>query len=196
MDAHSEDKVGATAGMDACDGAAAERTRDAASAPADAAPAHPAPTGEDAGNTAAADPASALLLENQLCFPLYACSKEIVRRYKPLLDPLGLTYTQYICMMVLWEEGSSTIAHLGKRLYLDSGTLTPVVRKLEDKGYVTRRRSKADERVVDVALTEQGRKLKQRALSVPHAMASCISLPREDALELKRLLEKTLSAMR
>lgn len=160
--------------------------------------------GTGAGSAAAAaaadsvppNDASALRLDNQLCFPLYACSKEIVRRYKPLLDPLGLTYTQYICMMVLWEEGESSIAHLGKRLYLDSGTLTPVVRKLEDKGYVARRRDEADERVVDVALTDQGRQLEQRALSVPHAMASCIDLPREDAAALKRLLEKTLAAMR
>lgn len=133
-----------------------------------------------------------LLLDNQLCFPLYAAAKEIVRRYTPLLEPLDLTYTQYLCMMVLWEEGHATVHHLGARLYLDSGTLTPLLRKLEKKGYVTRTRSKADARKVNVSLTEKGRALREQALSVPRSMAGCIDISGEEAAELKRLLAKAL----
>ena len=89
-----------------------------------------------------------LLLKNQLCFPLYACSKEVVRRYRPYLDPLDLTYTQYLAMMVFWEENEISIRDLGKKLYLDSGTLTPVLKVLEQKGYIDRVRSKEDERLL------------------------------------------------
>lgn len=137
----------------------------------------------------------ALLLKNQLCFPLYACSKEVVRRYRPLLAPLGLTYTQYLCMMVLWEEREATVAHIGRRLYLDSGTLTPVLRKLEAKGYVSRRRSRTDERVTNVGLTDAGRALEDAAAGVPARMAHCVDLPPEDLAQLKRLLKKALLSL-
>lgn len=133
-----------------------------------------------------------LLLDRQLCFPLYAASKEVMRSYTPLLKPLGLTYTQYLCMMVLWEEGEASVRHLGERLHLDSGTLTPLVRKLEEKGYVRREHNASDARVVDVRLTRAGRALHDDALGVPAAMASCVGLSTEEALELRRLLDKIL----
>lgn len=132
-----------------------------------------------------------LLLENQLCFPLYACSKEIVRRYKPFLDELDLTYTQYITMMVMWEQEELTVKELGERLFLDSGTLTPVLKKLESKGYVSRERAKEDERNLDVQITEAGRVLKEKAAGIPGKMAACFTLSQEDAMTLKRIL-KTL----
>ena len=134
-----------------------------------------------------------LLLENQLCFPLYAVSKEVVRSYGPLLKQLDLTYTQYIAMMVLWEEESITVKHLGERLYLDSGTITPLVKKLQDKGYVERRRMPQDERAVEVRVTKAGKQLREKALSVPYAMASCIQLDPDEALVLRKLLDKVMA---
>ncbi|MCI6274164.1 MAG: MarR family transcriptional regulator [Coriobacteriaceae bacterium] len=142
-----------------------------------------------------ASPAELLRLDNQLCFPLYACSKEVIRSYQPLLGPLGLTYTQYLCMMVLWEEDTATASHLGERLYLDSGTLTPVLKKLEERGYVTRERSAADARVLEVRLTPEGRALRDRAASVPLAMACHVRLSASEAAELRRLLAKVLASM-
>ena len=102
-------------------------------------------------------------LENQLCFPLYVCAKEMVRRYKPLLDGLDLTYTQYITMMVLWQQSPMGVKALGEHLYLDSGTLTPVLKKLEQKGYLTRHRSEEDERNLLVCLTPEGAALAEQA---------------------------------
>ena len=134
----------------------------------------------------------ALKIGNQLCFPLYACSREIIKRYKPFLDEIDLTYTQYIAMMVLWEQGSTTVKELGNALYLDSGTLTPLLKKMEAKGFITRRRSEADERSLIVSLTEEGEALKDKALSVPHQMASCVCLAPEEAQELYRILYKLL----
>ena len=134
----------------------------------------------------------ALKLDNQLCFPLYACARDIVKRYKPFLDDIGLTYTQYITMMVLWEQGQVTSKALGDRLYLDSGTLTPVLKKLEEKGLLTRCRDTQDERNLVVTLTEQGAALRERAAEIPVKMAGCISLTPEDARELYRLLYKLL----
>ena len=134
----------------------------------------------------------ALKIGNQLCFPLYACSREIIKRYKPFLDEIDLTYTQYIAMMVLWEQGSTTVKELGNALYLDSGTLTPLLKKMEAKGLITRRRSEADERSLIVSLTEEGEALKDKALSVPHQMASCVRLAPEEAQELYRILYKLL----
>jgi DNA-binding MarR family transcriptional regulator len=133
-----------------------------------------------------------LKLENQLCFPLYACSKEVVRRYKPLLDKLDLTYTQYITMMVLWEEGETNVHDLGKRLFLDSGTLTPVLKKLEGKGYIERCRSKEDERNLIVTVTAKGWELREKALKIPEAMAMCVDLDPAESGELYRLLYKVL----
>ena len=133
-----------------------------------------------------------LKLKSQLCFPLYACSKEIIRKYKPFLDKFDLTYTQYITMMALWENESMNVRELGLVLFLDSGTLTPVLKKLESKGYIERKRSKEDERNLIVTVTEKGWKLREEALSIPESMSSCVNLEPEEASELYRLLYKVL----
>lgn len=133
-----------------------------------------------------------LRLDNQLCFPLYVCSKEIIRRYKPYLDELDLTYTQYITMMAVWEHHEMKVKELGKCLFLDSGTLTPVLKKLESKGYLERSRSHTDERNLIVTITEEGKKLRERALGVPGKMACCVNLSGEEAETLYVLLYKTL----
>ena len=133
-----------------------------------------------------------LKLKNQLCFPLYACSKEIVRRYKPYLDKIDLTYTQYITMMVLWEMGQVSVKELGEKLMLDSGTLTPVLKKLEQKGYLTRSRDKDDERVLNVTLTAEGDTLKDQAVEIPKQMGCCLHLSSEDAEVLYRVLYQVL----
>ena len=136
-----------------------------------------------------------LALNNQLCFPLYVASKELTRRYKPFLDPLGLTYTQYVTMMALWEQDGLPVKDLGARLYLDSATLTPLLKRLEGHGYVSRRRSEADERSVIISLTDEGRALRKRALKVPRCMGECIHMDAADALALKDLLAKFLDAL-
>ncbi len=133
-----------------------------------------------------------LKLENQLCFPLYACSKEIVRRYKPFLDPLDLTYTQYIVMMVMWEKKEMNVKELGSCLYLDSGTLTPVLKKLESKGYIARARSKFDERNLVLTITEKGEALKERAVEIPQKIGQCVRLKPEEAGQLVQLLHRLL----
>lgn len=143
-----------------------------------------------------ADKYDCLKLENQLCFPLYACSKEIVRRYKPHLDELELTYTQYITMMVLWEKKEMNVKELGSYLYLDSGTLTPVLKKLESKGYITRIRSKEDERNLVVSITDAGEQLRERAVEVPAKIGQCVNLAPEEALQLYGLLHKMLETMK
>ncbi|MCR5846354.1 MAG: MarR family transcriptional regulator [bacterium] len=121
------------------------------------------------------DKYEALKLDNQLCFPLYVCAKEVVNLYRPHLDAIDLTYTQYIAMMVLWEEGSVSSKHLGERLFLDSGTLTPLLRKLEEKGLVERRRSEEDARDLVVTITAQGEALKEKAVNIPETLAVCLS---------------------
>ena len=141
------------------------------------------------------DPYASLRLDNQLCFPLYAAAKEVVRRYKPLLDELDLTYTQYIAMMVMWEERETIVRDLGARLYLDSGTLTPLLKKLEDKGYVSRHRSERDGRELRVSVTDAGMELRERALAVPGRLAACIDIPLGDALELRRILKELLEGL-
>ena len=135
-----------------------------------------------------------LKLENQLCFPLYACAKEIVRRYTPLLEPLGLTYTQYIAMMVMWEHKSISIRDMGKLLFLDSGTLTPMLKKMEKAGWITRRRSKEDERMVMVSITAEGEKLHDRAEAIPSKMAGCVALEGDEALQIYTLLHKLMKS--
>ncbi|EFU75416.1 MarR family winged helix-turn-helix transcriptional regulator [Lachnoanaerobaculum saburreum] len=142
-----------------------------------------------------ADKYDSLKLENQLCFPLYACSKEIVRRYKTYLDKLDLTYTQYIVMMVMWEEKELNVKELGDKLFLDSGTLTPVLKKLEAKGYVTRERSKIDERTLIVTLTEGGKELRESAVGIPVGMRGCLKLSDEEMIQLRTMLGKILSDM-
>lgn len=134
-----------------------------------------------------------LKLENQLCFPLYACSKEIVRKYKPYLDEIDLTYTQYITMMVLWEHKSMNVKKLGGYLYLDSGTLTPVLKKLEQKGYVKRTRDGKDERVLNVSITSKGEKLKEKAIEIPLKMGNCFTITQEEAVILHKVLNSILS---
>lgn len=133
-----------------------------------------------------------LKLENQLCFPLYACSREIVKKYKPFLDEIGLTYTQYVVMLVMWECESTTVKGLGEKLHLDSGTLTPLLKRLEAEGLVSRARSSEDERSLNVTLTEKGKNLKREAVSVPAKVGSCMNLPPEDAATLYRLLYQIL----
>ena len=134
----------------------------------------------------------ALKLSQQLCFPLYACSREMIKLYKPYLDELGLTYTQYITMMVLWEHKAMTVKALGQELYLDSGTLTPLLKKLEEKGLVTRRRSDLDERNLIVTITELGEAMRDQALHIPGEMTKCINLPKEDIRDLYRMLHQLL----
>ena len=138
----------------------------------------------------------ALKLKNQLCFPLYAASREIVKKYHPFLEPLDLTYTQYIAMMVLWERGSCSARELGIALYLDSGTLTPVLKNLEAKGYVRRSRSERDERMLIVELTEEGMRLRDRALEVPLLVGNCVQLKPEEIARLYELLYQLLSGLR
>ena len=133
-----------------------------------------------------------LKLENQLCFPLYAASREVIKQYRPHLDALDLTYTQYIAMMVFWEEKKISVKELGKKLFLDSGTLTPVLKSLEAKGFVRRYRSAEDERVLTVEITEQGEALKARAAAVPEVIAKCVKLEPQEAVQLYALLYKIL----
>lgn len=137
-----------------------------------------------------------LKLENQLCFPLYACSKEIIRHYKPYLDELDLTYTQYIAMMVLWEKKEMNVKTLGENLFLDSGTLTPVLKKLESKGYIKRTRSKNDERNLLVSITPDGEALKFKAKDIPEKIGGCIKLSENDAKDLYRLLYMIIENIR
>ena len=138
------------------------------------------------------DKFEALKIEGQLCFPLYACSRELIKQYKPLLDKLDLTYTQYIAMLVLWDKKSVTVKEMGEYLYLDSGTLTPVLKKMELKGLITRKRSCQDERILIVALSEKGEKLKDEAAEVPYEMAKHCKLDNEEAYTLYKLLYKML----
>lgn len=138
----------------------------------------------------------ALKLKNQLCFPLYACSRETIKLYKPHLDKLELTYTQYITLLVLWEEHALTVKELGERLYLDSGTLTPLLKKLEAKGLLTRQRSATDERNLIVSITQAGNALKEKAADIPFLMAKCVNLTTEESMELYRILYKMLPSRR
>jgi len=133
-----------------------------------------------------------LKLKNQLCFPLYAASKEIIKNYKPILDKYDLTYTQYITMMVLWEYGDINVKKLGDILFLDSGTLTPVLKKLENKQYITRIRDKNDERNLIISITLEGKSLKDKVKDVPSCIGKCINLTEDEALELYKLLYKIL----
>jgi DNA-binding MarR family transcriptional regulator len=135
-----------------------------------------------------------LLLKNQLCFPLYAVSKEIIRMYKPFLDPLNLTYTQYITMMVLWEQDNIMVKSLGERLYLDSGTLTPLLKKLESQGYITRTRGTDNERNVYIEVTPIGWELREKALRVPEEIVKCLDLDVEEAKVMYHLLYKILES--
>ena len=136
-----------------------------------------------------------LRLENQFCFPLYSCAKEVVRQYRKPLETLNLTYTQYLVMMVLWEFGGMTEGELGKKVHLDSGTLAPLLKRLEKQGYITRIRPENNERKLFLSLTEHGEALKEKAKAVPATMQGCIPLEREDLMLLKSLLDQTLMGM-
>ena len=133
-----------------------------------------------------------LKLENQLCFPLYAASREVIKQYRPYLDALDLTYTQYITMMVIWEKKSINVKELGDRLYLDSGTLSPVLKSLAAKGYITRKRKSDDERILIVSITEAGEALKDTALDIPSHIAGCAGLNPDEITALHSLLDKLL----
>lgn len=135
---------------------------------------------------------NALKIENQLCFPLYVASKEVINKYNPLLKSVGLTYTQYITMLALWEYACLPVKQLGDILDLDSGTITPVVKKLEEKGYVTRVREHVDERNVSVSLTKEGLALREKLKNVPFEIAKCMNLTAEEAQTLYNLLHKVI----
>lgn len=136
-----------------------------------------------------------LRLDNQLCFPLYALSKEVIKQYRPYLDKINLTYTQYIAMMVIWEKEKINVKELGKKLYLDSGTLTPVLKSLEAKGFVTRYRSQEDERLLMVEITAEGIALKDKALEIPRKMISKIDISLNDAIVMHRQLYNLLNQL-
>ena len=136
-----------------------------------------------------------LRLDNQLCFPLYACAKEVVRQYRKPLEELNLTYTQYICMMVLWEYGGMTEGQLGEKVHLESGTLAPLLKRLDKAGYINRIRPENNERKLFLSLTEEGEALKERARKVPFSMRGCIPLPDEDLYLLRDLLNRALAGM-
>lgn len=135
-----------------------------------------------------------LKLENQLCFPLYAASKEIVKKYTPLLAEIGLTYTQYITMMVMWEKKEISAKELGEKLLLDSGTLTPVIKRLEAQGLVERKRSTMDERILIVTITKRGSELKNKAKEIPEKIATCVNLNQEESELLYHLLYKVIAS--
>ena len=137
-----------------------------------------------------------LQLDSQLCFPLYACARKVTGAYIPMLKPLGLTYTQYLVLLVLWEQGKEKVGELCRRLYLDCGTMTPVLKKMEESGWITRCRCKEDERVVYAELTEKGWALREEVKDIPQQVCDCISLKREDACELDKLLRKLLDTVR
>ena len=138
------------------------------------------------------NPYESLRLKNQICFPLYAASNLITRKYKPFLDELDLTYTQYIVMMVLWEQGQANEKFLCETLFLKSNTVTPLLKKLQDKGYIRKSKNKDDERNLVITLTEAGERLKEEALCVPESIAKQFHLSPEDAAMLYRILHKML----
>lgn len=137
-----------------------------------------------------------LALKNQLCFALYVCSKEIIKRYGPFLDKHQLTYTSYITLMSLWEKDNVTVKQLGEQLYLDSGTLTPLLKKMENQGFITRERSKEDERTVYIKLTEEGRALKEQCRDIPVSMACQNLIDFEKAPDLLQTLHDMMEKMK
>lgn len=134
-----------------------------------------------------------LKLENQLCFPLYAAARKVTSAYTPYLKPLGITYTQYIVLMVLWENDDVPVGSICRKLFLDSGTLTPLLKKMEENGWLTRTRSKEDERSVMIRLTDKGTALKEKCVGIPSQVGKCVSLKPEDAAQLYRFLYQILT---
>lgn len=135
---------------------------------------------------------NSLKLKNQLCYPIYLCSKEIIRRYTPFLKEINLTYTQYIVMMYFWEVKTSNVKEISKTLVIDSATLTPLLKKLEKKEYITRKKSTKDERNLEIKITEKGLKLRDKAINIPEKMAQCIDLSKEEAEYLYKIIYKIL----
>ena len=133
-----------------------------------------------------------LKLENQLCFPLYVCSKEIIKRYKPFLEQIDLTYTQYIVMMVMWEEKEITFRDLVKKLYLESNTLTPVLKKLEDKKLIKRKKKTGNDKNILLSITKKGIDLKEKAKQVPKKLEKCIAISEDDRNILKEILNRIM----
>ena len=133
-------------------------------------------------------------LENQLCFPLYAASRIVTSKYTKFLKPLGLTYTQYIVFLVLWEQDGITVGNLCDKLYLDNGTITPIIKKMQAQGYLERIRSSKDDRIVMIYLTEQGKKLQEKAKEIPQLMNECVELSDEKKIELYNLLKEFLDS--
>ena len=142
------------------------------------------------------NPDEVLKLSNQLCFPLYASGKEITRKYKPFLDKLDITYTQYIVLMVLWEKDHVSVKEIGEKLYLDSGTLTPLLNKLLLKGYISKKALPSDNRELIISLTNKGLELKKEAYEIPPQIAKKVKLNKEEAKELYRLLYKVLEGFK
>ena len=138
------------------------------------------------------DQYEALKLVNQLCFPLYAAARNVTGLYTPYLKPLGLTYTQYLVFLVLWEKDEISVTEIGEKLMLDNGTLSPLLKKMEQAGYIKRKRSREDERVVEITLTEAGKALQEKAKDVPAQVSDCIDLPPEKAQTLYALLYELL----
>ena len=136
-----------------------------------------------------------LKLDNQLCFPLYATSRMITRMYQPLLEKLGLTYPQYIVMLVLWEADSLSIKEIGERVQLNTNTLTPLLKRMQELKYISRTRSAEDERIVVVNLTKTGLDLKIKALEIPHELIASLNYPADKALELKRMLDEFMASL-
>ncbi len=134
-----------------------------------------------------------LKLDNQLCFPIYVASREIIQSYNQYFGELDITYPQYLVLMVLWEEGEMTVNNIGKRLHLDSGTLTPLLKRMETKDLIIRNRCKTDERTVKINLTDKGKQLREKAVKIPSELAKDITLTREEAETLKRLIYKLIN---
>lgn len=132
-------------------------------------------------------------IKNQICFPVYSLAKEIVNQYRPLLDELDITYPQYLVLMVLWKEKEQTVGQLGEKLFLDSGTLTPLLKRMEGKNMVVRTRSSADERVVKLTLTKKGIALKEQAKDIPHRLVKAMGISKDELLELKNIITKILN---
>lgn len=149
----------------------------------------------EAESQATAENLPQLQLDGQLCFPLYAASRKVVNHYTPYLKPYGLTYTQYVVFLALWETGKSTVGELCNRLYLDNGTVTPLLKKMEKAGWITRSRSAEDERVVTVTITKEGWELRDKIKDVPFQVGRCIPLDQEDAFKLYQLLHQLLREM-
>ena len=134
-----------------------------------------------------------LHLDQQICFPLYAASRELTKMYQPYLEKLNLTYPQYLVMLCLWEQGEMSVGQVGKRLVLNTNTLTPILKKLELKGFIDRNRKKDDERMVLISLTEKGLEIKQNCQFIPESLMSQVNLNQEELIELKRILDKFLN---